>query len=84
MNKPSGQYAANDAAKSADPARKSEPGNSAPTFTKVERIQDPRETAQEAVHQVTPRDIIKQPANAGDPLPANGNEPAASPPEKQS
>jgi uncharacterized protein YjbJ (UPF0337 family) len=45
-----------------------------PTFTKVEPIKaDPRETAQETVHQVTPKDVIKAPFSQ---VPA----PAAAPP----
>lgn len=59
MNKPSGQYAANDT-KRADPTRPSGPDNRAPTFTKVERLQDPKEPAQEAVDPVPPTDASPQ------------------------
>jgi hypothetical protein len=48
-----------------------------PIFTKVERIQDPRETAQEAVHQVTPRDALTPATTAGAAKPAPSTSPQA-------
>lgn len=54
MNKPYPQRGAKSGAKSPWP-QKSTPNTHAPDFSKVTPKQDPKDTAQEAVHQVMPK-----------------------------
>lgn len=68
MKKPNAQKTLNGTARAAVTV----PG-SVPAFMTVERKQDPRETAQEAVHQVTLRETIQgpyTPIDARDKVPA--------------
>lgn len=55
MNKPNSQHLVGQAA---DPTPHTGLNGKATPFTKFERIQDPRETAQERFHQVTARATI--------------------------
>lgn len=61
MDKSRKHYATNGTAGTAAQAQTSGPYRSAPASTTVERQQDPRETAQEAFHQVTPKGTITGP-----------------------
>lgn len=61
MNKFNSQNTINGADKTADSGAGSK---TAPTAD-IKRTQDPRETAQEAVHQVTAKPGIKNPASGG-------------------
>lgn len=54
MNKPHSQRGGKSGAKSPWP-QKSTPNTHAPSFGKVTPKQDPKDTAQEAVHQVMPK-----------------------------
>jgi len=63
MNKISKQRTVNGSAKATEQMQNTAPGPFVPPFTKVDRKQDPRETAQEGVHQVTPRASIDVPAS---------------------
>jgi len=60
MKKPNAQKVLNGTARAAVADPNAAPG-SVPAFMTVERKQDPRETAQEAVHQVTLRETIQGP-----------------------
>ncbi|MFA5939857.1 MAG: hypothetical protein WC809_10930 [Sinimarinibacterium sp.] len=61
MKKASKQRTVNGSAKTADPMQKTTPNPLAPPFTEADRKQDPRETAQEAVHQVTLKTSVDAP-----------------------
>jgi hypothetical protein len=59
MNNPSQPNITNGSGRTADRAAPSAPGKSP-------RKQNPKETAQEAVHQVMPKDAVKAPSTATD------------------
>jgi len=60
-----------------------QPSQGTAPFGKRERIQDPKETAQEAVHQVTPKDVIKKEDGKQAPLhAAKGNDEVMSTPSQ--
>jgi hypothetical protein len=63
-----------------------QPSKDTPLFSKSERIQDPKETAQEAAHQVTPRDAIKKKEDVKSPPlhAAKGNDEVMSQPPSRS
>jgi hypothetical protein len=66
MNNPSQPNITNGSGRTADRAAPSAPGSRRPTLGKSPRKQNPKETAQEAVHQVMPKDAVKAPSTATD------------------
>ena len=57
MKKPNDQNPGSGPGRTGDTTQ---PSKGTAPFSKNERQQDPKETAQEAVHQVTPKDAIKR------------------------
>jgi hypothetical protein len=66
MKHPSQPNITNGSGRTADRAPPSAPGSRRPTLGRSPRKQNPGETAQEAVHQVMPKDAVKTPSTVKD------------------
>ncbi len=66
MNMPRKPKVTNGSAMIADRSPPSVPGDRGPAVGHIPRKRDPRETAQEAVHQVMPKEAVKRPSTATD------------------